>query len=205
MALPMVHLLAAERWAERHPAYLECPEFYYGAISPDAIHIRDGNDKSHKNEIHLNNWASPHPEDVIAYWRGRGEPFDVGYGVHVLTDGQWVPRYRQRLPGLLFEDGMLDVKQYYNDTDFTDFRLLAGEPMLDRLLDLIERAETPRDHPLLTEYELSQWRAHILKTYRGPCPEREPPRYVTPEYVHAFVEDCQAMIDEVFERAFGGA
>ena len=68
MALTMVHLLVAARWAEGYPTYADCPEFYLGAISPDAIHIRDKDDKSHKNEIHLNNWVNPHPEDVIDYW-----------------------------------------------------------------------------------------------------------------------------------------
>ena len=109
MALMMVHLLAGDRWAQRHPAYLDCPEFYYGVIAPDAIHVRDGDDKSHKDEIHLHNWQSPHPEEVVAYWRRRGEPFDVGYGVHVLTDCQWVPRYRERLPGMMKSDGRLDI------------------------------------------------------------------------------------------------
>ena len=101
MALTMVHLLAADRWAQGRPAYRDCPEFYYGAISPDAVHVRDGYDKSHKNEIHLNNWCELHEDDVLNYWHRRFTPFDVGYGVHVLTDAQWVPRYKQCLPGLL--------------------------------------------------------------------------------------------------------
>ena len=36
MALLMVHLLAAERWAQKHEEYRNCPDFYLGAISPDA-------------------------------------------------------------------------------------------------------------------------------------------------------------------------
>ena len=100
MALTMVHLLVADRWAEAHPGYRDNPEFYYGAISPDAIHIRDGGDKSRKDEFHLHNWRSLHPDEVIDYWRGRFSPFDVGYGVHVLTDCQWVQRYTRCLPGI---------------------------------------------------------------------------------------------------------
>ena len=67
MALTMVHLLVADKWAKGHPEYLDSPEYYYGAVAPDAIHIRDGNDKSHKNEIHLNNWGTLHRQDVIDY------------------------------------------------------------------------------------------------------------------------------------------
>ena len=144
MALTMLHLLVADLWAQGHPEYLESPEFYYGAISPDAVHIRDGGDKSHKNEIHLNNWISPHPDDVISYWMARSAPFDIGYGVHVLTDGQWVPRYKEKLPGILRPDGLLNTDIYYNDTFVTDFRLLRAQPRLQRLLDMVAAAETPR-------------------------------------------------------------
>ena len=152
MALTMVHLLVADLWAQGHPEYLESPEFYYGAISPDAVHIRDGGDKSHKNEIHLNNWISPHPDDVISYWMAHSTPFDIGYGVHVLTDGQWVPRYKEKLPGILRPDGLLNTDIYYNDTFVTDFRLLRAQPRLQRLLDMVAVAETPREHPLLEGY-----------------------------------------------------
>ncbi len=202
MALTMVHLLVADRWCEGHPEYRESPEFFYGVISPDAIHIRDGNDKSHKDEIHLNNWRSPHPEEVIAYWRRHFTPFDVGYGVHVLADGQWVPRYRQRLPGIMRPDGLLNTDIYYNDTFVTDFRLCRTDPRLQEILKMIGRAGTPADHPLLTAYELSQWREKILEAYRGECPKNAPVRFIDEAYVMAFVGDSIALIDFAFARAF---
>ena len=87
MALSMVHLLLARSWARGHEAYLECPEFYLGAISPDAMHVRFHDDKSRKDEFHLGNWGSVHVERVHEYWRERFTPFDVGYGIHALTDG----------------------------------------------------------------------------------------------------------------------
>ena len=198
MALTMVHLLVADRWAEGHPEYRDNPEYYYGAISPDAIHIRDGNDKSHKNEIHLNNWQSPHPDEVIAYWRERFTAFDVGYGVHVLTDAQWVPRYKERLPGIMRPDGFLNTDIYYNDTFVTDFRLYAARPRLEAMLRQIGEAQTPSDHPLLTEYEFSQWRRAMLEAYRQECPRHAPVRFIDEAYIDAFVEDCIPMIDAVY-------
>ena len=200
MALTMVHLLVADRWAAGHPEYRDCPEFYYGAISPDAVHIRDGGDKSHKDEIHLHNWRAAHPDEVIAYWRERLAPFDVGYGVHVLTDCQWVPRYTERLPGLFGPDGRLDIDRYYNDTFVTDFALYRHNPRLEALLERIGTASTPADHPLLGAYEFSQWRRTILEAYRGECPRHDPPRCVDEAYVKEFVEDAIAYIDEVFAR-----
>ena len=200
MALTMVHLLVADRWAARHPQYWESPEFYYGAISPDAIHIRDGNDKSRKDEFHLFNWRSPHPENVIAYWQEHFTPFDVGYGVHVLTDAQWVPRYIERLPGLFKPDGKLNVDLYYNDTFVTDFRLYRKLPRLEQILKRIEEADTPGDHPLLTDYEFSQWRKVILDAYRGECPRHDPPTCIDEAYVMDFVGDSLPLIDDVFGR-----
>lgn len=201
MALTMVHLLVASRWSEKYPAYADCPEFYLGAISPDAIHIRDKDDKSHKNEIHLNNWMSPHPEDVIDYWQDHATPFDIGYGVHVLTDAQWVPRFRQRLPGMILPNGMLNTDIYYNDTFVTDFELYRREPGARQIFRWLTCAKAPDDHPLLTHYELDQWRKVILDTYCGACPKHDPVRFIDVDYVLNFVKDCVALIDQTYEEA----
>ena len=161
MALQMVHLLTARLWAQGHEEYRDCPEFYLGAISPDAIHIRDGSDKSRKNEFHLYNWMKPDVEKVLEYWREYHSPFDIGYGIHVLTDAQWVPRYRSRVPQLVYPDGKIDIATYYNDTYVTDFELYrdcGGK----ELFDLIERGEAPDNHPLLTRDEFAQWKADML-------------------------------------------
>ena len=198
MALTMVHLLVADRWAQSHPEYLDCPEYYYGAISPDAIHVRDGGDKSHKDEIHLYNWNTPRPQNVLAYWQTRASAFDIGYGIHVLTDGQWVPRYKQRLPGLMREDGFLNTDIYYVDTFVTDFRLLSQRPRLEELLQIIARAETPEDHPLLMGYMFSRWRETLLEAYQRPCPKSGEVRFIDEAYVDAFVEDSQALLDETY-------
>ena len=201
MALTMVHLLAADRWAAAHPDYAQSPEFFLGAISPDAIHIRDRDDKSHKDMIHLYNWQSPNPEKVLEYWRDRATPFDIGYGVHVLTDCQWVVRYKARLKGIFRPDGKLDVGTYYNDTFTTDFRLYGAFPRLERILRLIAEAQVPADHPLLTRDEFEAWRRKILDAYRGECPAHDPVRFIDEGYVLAFVEDCIAMIEAVFQSS----
>lgn len=203
MALQMVHLLVAQRWAQAHDEYRDCPEFYLGAISPDAIHIRDGSDKSRKNEFHLYNWTSPDVEKVLEYWREHHGPFDVGYGIHVLTDAQWVPRFRSRLTQLIYPDGKLDTATYYNDTYVTDFELYR-ERGGEALFDLIERGEAPANHPLLTRDEFCAWRADMLKMYRGECPKSDPVKYIDRAYVEEFVSDAQAMLDEVYGRHLAG-
>ena len=199
MALLMVHLLAAQRWAQKHGEYRDCPEFFLGAISPDAIHVRDHDDKSHKNEIHLNNWMSPHPEDVLSYWKEHHAPFDIGYGIHVLTDAQWVPRFRARVPEILLPDGKIRTDIYYNDTFVTDFELYR-ECGGRELFSMVERGEAPDNHPLLTHYELDEWRKMMVESYHGECPKYEPVRYIGREYVENFLNDCQDLFDQVYGR-----
>ena len=199
MALQMVHLLVAREWAQAHDAYKDCPEFYLGAISPDAIHIRDGNDKSRKNEFHLYNWTSPDVDKVLEYWKEHFTPFDIGYGIHVLTDAQWVPRFRSRLTQLIYPDGKLDTATYYNDTYVTDFELYRDCGGCG-LFDIVERACSPEDHPLLTKAEFDAWREDMLRMYRGECPKNDPVKYITRAYVGEFVRDAQAMLQEVYAR-----
>lgn len=199
MALQMVHLLIAREWAQAHDEYRDCPEYYLGAISPDAIHIRDGNDKSRKDEFHLYNWKEPHVENVIEYWREHHSPFDIGFGIHVLTDAQWVPRYRSRVPQLVYPDGKIDIATYYNDTYVTDFELYR-ERGGKELFDLIERGRAPTDHPLLMQSEFEQWKQDMLICYRGQCPKKDPVKYLDRAYVEDFAKDAQNMLNEVYDR-----
>ena len=198
MALTMVHLLVADRWAAGHGEYSQSPEFYYGAISPDAIHIRDHDDKSRKDEFHLYNWRSLHREPVEAYWREHHTPFDIGYGVHVLTDCQWVPRFQWKLPGIMNPGGRLNTEIYYNDTFVTDFALYHRLPRLQYLLNLLSTGEAPDDHPLLTRYEFTQWQRDIVEAYHQPCPKNDPVRFIDQPYVESFARDAVALIDEIF-------
>lgn len=202
MALTMVHLLVADLWAQGHREYLDSPEYYLGAVSPDAMHIRFHDDKSRKDEFHLYNWRSLHREPVMEYWRGHPSPFDIGYGVHVLTDCQWVPRYIEKLPGILRPDGLLNTEIYYNDTFVTDFALLRGSPRLQRVLDMLEIAEAPEDHPLLTKGEFDEWRRVNLEAYHGECPKHDPVAFITEAYVRDFARDSIALIDEIYGEVF---
>ncbi|MBE5775429.1 MAG: hypothetical protein E7337_16120 [Clostridiales bacterium] len=202
MALTMVHLLVAERWAQAHPELHDCPEFYLGAISPDALHVRFKDDKSRKNEFHLNNWITPHPDDVAAYWQDHRTPFDIGYGVHVLTDGQWVPRYKQCFPELLLPNGLVDTATYYNDTFVTDFALYNRLPWSKTGFEMLKKAVPPTDHPLLTYEEFDIWRSDMIKTYAGECPMNKPVQYINEDYVLVFSEDSIHMIEETYRRVF---
>lgn len=202
MALPIVHLLAAREWAKDKPELYESPEFYLGAVAPDAIHVRYHDDKSRKNEFHLGNWISPHPDEVHAYWQERFTPFDIGYGIHVLTDGCWVPRYKATFPGLTKPDGKIDVKQYYTDTWQADFALLKAHPELEGVFALIRRAVPPEDHPFLTRAEFEEWKGIVLEGYQKPCPASGEVRFITTAYVEDFIRYVQDYLNETTRRYY---
>lgn len=218
MALVMVHLLVAREWAALHPEYLNAPEYYFGAIAPDAIHIRDGNDKSRKNAVHYMNWGGSHPESILEYWLSRRNPFDVGYAIHCLTDGLWVDGYRSAFPGLLTPDGKTKPTLYYNDVYATERELFAATPETGAMLRMISQANAPEDHPQLLAAEFNQWRCNVLREYdltspaigawryksyleMGlPEPDDKDPLFITPQYIHRFMRETASAIDAIIRR-----
>ena len=116
-----------------------------------------------------------------------------------------MPRYKTRLPGILRPDGFLNTDIYYVDTFVTDFRLLHKSPRLQAILNMLADGRAPADHPLLTEYEFTEWRRVILEAYAGECPKQGEPRFIDEAYVNAFTQDALPMIDDVFAQAFPGA
>ncbi len=198
MALVMVHLLVAQRWTKEHPQYAEDADFYLGAISPDAIHIRDHDDKSHKNYVHLNNWTVLHPEDVLAYWREHHTPFDIGYGIHVLTDALWVKARLEKLPQMNLPDGGIHKRLYYQETFLTDFALYHEDG--GRLFEIMAKGKAPENHPYLTQEEFVCWQHDVIQTYQGECPKKGTAQYITCAYAHGFVEACQETLNRIYGR-----
>lgn len=198
MALLMVHLLAARRWVQTHKEH-DCPEFYLGVISPDAVYIRDGSDKSHKDEIHLHNWNELHADEVIAYWREHNTPFDIGYGIHVLTDAQWAPHFRRCFPEILYPDGLVRTDIYYNDTFATDYALYH-ECDGEALFALTEQSALPEVHPLLEQQHFDAWRHMMADQYRNHETPEAPVQFIDRKFVEQFIEDSQSIFDEVYGR-----
>ena len=198
MALPIVHLLTARRFAADKPHLARCPEYYLGAVAPDGIAVRDGEDKSRKDEIHLGNWIRPRPERVLAYWAERSSPFDIGWGVHVLTDAAWKPA--KDFPQLLDGDGRLPARVYYNDCGLAEFALLAHRLEAGEALDCMGRARAPAGHPLLTGPEIAAWRDFLTEFYARPNPWTPPARYIDEAYALAFVERAQKFLNDIYRR-----
>ena len=199
MALLMVHLLVAQKWAQAHEEYRDCPEFYLGVISPDAVYIRDGRDKSHKDEIHLYNWNQARPERVLAYWKEHHTPFDIGYGIHVLTDAQWAPGFRRDFPEILLPDGLVNTKIYYSDTFATDYALYR-ECGGEGLFGLAEAGKSPEGHPMLSGEVFDGWKHMMADQYRNHEEPEEPAKYIDRAYVEKFIDRAQQLLNDTYGR-----
>lgn len=169
MAYPMVHLLVARGYAAHHPALMECPEYYLGAVAPDAVHVRpDARAHADKRAAHLGVYGKMDGlAQVRAYWQDVGRtPFDIGYGIHILTDRHWVAFYRQAFPGLINADDSTNAARYRPDAAWIDAALYRDAVRHTHIPTLLAHAQPPGAHPLLTEAELLAWRGGMLETMR---------------------------------------
>ena len=77
MPLPMIHLAVAREYAKASANFaglINCPEYYLGSISPDAVHMRPGTGKSDKGITHLLPGICGEPILSILYGSTRLEP-----------------------------------------------------------------------------------------------------------------------------------
>ncbi|MGI6239629.1 MAG: hypothetical protein ACOYI5_08395 [Christensenellales bacterium] len=194
MAGSIIHLLAARAWARERPELADCPEFYLGAIAPDAVHVRAGVGKAEKQATHLGNHGKFDVKPLADYARTRKSAFDVGYLVHLLTDPFWVAAYKQ-LPGLLKADGHTNPDVYYPEMERTERALL--DPAL---LAMLKAARAPGDHPLFTANEIAAWRDRTVAHYLAIAGDGRTSAHLTVSFVNAFVARAGAYLSDMMRR-----
>lgn len=167
MAFPVVHLLVAQGIAGRHPACHRAG-FYLGSFSPDAIHMREGAEmRVAKPACHL--LATGDGVDAVKrYWRTCGrDAFDIGYGVHVLTDRLWIGYYPTAFPGLMRAGGGVDAGVYQPDAAWIDQALVSRGLLAAEVLAMLRAADAPAGHSLLTAAEIGGWRDKVCAEIDG--------------------------------------
>lgn len=194
MAGPIIHLLAAKEWAKGRPELIECPEYFLGAIAPDAIHARAGTGKQDKQITHLGNHSKLDMKPIADYARARLTAFDLGYLAHILTDPYWCASYRA-LPGLFKQDGHTNPAVYYREMNRCESALID-----EGLFELLRKADPPGDHPLLTAEELDEWRGRVLLHPRALAAEAGGNECMTVSFVAAFITRAGAYIDDMMRR-----
>ena len=201
MAFPMVHLAVAYKWAENYnKAVFNSPEFYLGAISPDAIHSRPDVDRDDKRKTHLQvNSRDGDFRYIPEFILKHSNPFGIGYVVHLITDYHWIHYYLNNFPGLFDENGKTIPALYYNDTDQVDYMLYDKLPYRQFMFDMMEKAVSPDLDDLLTSGEIESWKQRTLHWFENDCPHSDPIRNLTYEKVCYFINIAPAMVKEALK------
>lgn len=214
MSLPMVHLAVAYNWRsdDKNFKLHDDPDFYLGAISPDAIHARRDSTRDDKHKTHLDVSRGNYGRIVERFWDSDSSAFAAGYGLHILTDRVWVEFYRERFPELFDASGKVRADQYYNDTDQVDFMLYDRLPYRKKLWKLLEKAE-PKDFclagnnaPLLTADEIKWWKNRTMNWFNSGKSQRDGEiKYLTYDAITYFISIAPKKIDDALAAARIGA
>lgn len=202
MAFPMVHLLIAHKWAQHKPELFDSPEYYLGTLAPDAIHMRENcRYPEDKYVTHLNALPEYQRDSraLLAYWRVRSTPFDLGYAIHVIGDVFWVRFYKETYPTLIV-NGHTDNARYYPDANRIDDWLYEQREERPKIWALLARARAPEDHPLLSAPEIEGWRDRVFASFERAL-DLSLPKVFTRGDIGRFIEDAPADIDALLRDA----
>ena len=199
MALPMVHLAVAYKWAA-NKAVSNYPEYYLGAISPDAIHSRPDVTREDKSKTHLRiNSRNGEFQKTFEFMNNHTDPFSIGYVIHLLTDYFWIRYYVENFPGLFDENGKTIPAIYYNDTDQADYLLYEKLPYREYMWDMLKRSVSPDVDNLLIAEEIEAWKQRTLHWFEKECPHTDPILHLTYDKVCHFIDIAPAMINEALK------
>ena len=165
----MIHLSVAYRLVREH-GYPDSPDFFLGAIAPDAIHSRKNRTVEDKQRSHFfdrgkRKFLEEEARAVLGGHLQNGDlaAFTSGYMVHLFTDVEWNRsvywpfREKIREEGLNAECDSL----YYADCDRIDADLYDSSSWRSLVWDRLYAAE-PRDFPpLLSAAEIGSWRTRV--------------------------------------------
>lgn len=210
MPFPMIHLLAAKKLIDDY--VIEYPEaFLCGAISPDAVHVRDDYNPDMKLVSHLCpggvKWG--HIEDSDG-WRdivlshmdqgleGRIRSFELGYICHVLLDIQnnikvWRPFLKENLDRFM-KEGISDYHMESNQVDLVLGQSRNGE----EVLSLLRKVSIIGYRDIIMASEIKKMLDDLYKRYEENEPSSvEHNQYVRIDEVRDFIEEEAGFIGEL--------
>ena len=210
MPLPMVHLAVAYNIMNMHPCIDKPEQYYLGAISPEAVHMRINNSNEDKDKSHLYTRNSSRFDEMFISYRetiikfissqSQNEKFSfiLGYGVHLLTDIYWLKslyrHYRYKYEADIMPSQNIR-EAYYNDTDQLDFLLYKNYSWINEVWNLLIKAHEIDMEDMVTAEEVRSWKVRTLNWYSGISRHNDPIRYIT-------IEDLLAFIDEKSKKIY---
>ena len=207
MPLPMIHLATAREYAKDFSTLLNCPEFYLGSISPDAIHMRVNTERKDKNVTHLHAEGDSWKDNVLKFLKqSKTNPnynFLLGYGIHILTDIIWHETIYIAFKRQYEKDSnpLQDIRwAYYNDTDQLDFELYEICEWRKNIWNLLKKSDRCSVEGILETDEIIAWKDRTLEWFnRGVSQHKNPIKYISLENLQRFIHDCANSIKTILE------
>lgn len=207
MPLPMVHLAIAREISNYYPSLKKCPEFYLGAVSPDAIHMRENSTSEDKFITHLGANGEISVTRVLDYLKCNFDKsynnFLLGYGIHVLTDIIWNETVYSNFRISYNRDSspISDIKKaYYNDTDWIDFKLYREADWRPEVWSLLEKAGNYDVENILNSEEINRWKLRTLHWFDNFTDEFNlSARYIKNEVIIEFINTAEQRIRALLE------
>ena len=206
MPLPIVHLGVAKNLLEKIKVD-NISMYYLGAISPDAIHMREKSDREDKNLTHLR-------DEDINRWKGNVKAFLInnascdfrrGYAIHVLTDIFWNETLFLTFESRYGEDKTPAQDRrwaYYNDTDKLDFELFEKYEHRPEIWDYLSNSEAIGIDGLISAEEVKAWKERTLHWFdSGESQHKNPIKYIFYDDLLNFMEEAAEKIYEYIYRA----
>jgi len=201
----MIHLGVAENLIGKLKIK-ELSDFYLGAISPDAVHLRK-NYYEAKNISHLrDNWRNYKLilDNAKAFILDNSSheyrDFYMGYGIHVMTDVYW-QKYLDAIEFDLLHDrdpnpvhsDRLDA--YYNESDILDMRLFREYEHKTTIWNYFTKARPIGINALVSAEEVWSLYSGILEKFEKRKDEYvSPTRYIVYDEVLSFIDETAVEI-----------
>ena len=212
MPSPMVHLCVAKNCIAWGYQVNDMPQFYLGAISPDAIHSRPGAGRAAKNHTHLmppgmwwrdvnqNEYFKFMNEFIAANINNTNVDFLLGYGIHILTDMHWT----QTVYSKFVEDYKKSArpisemqKAYYHDMDIHEYALYCQYIRNSDLWKCLQNPGYADFLDLLTAEEIKSWNERTQNWFDAPENQHKfegEPKYISMLNTEEFISSCAGLI-----------
>jgi len=212
MPYAMVHLGVAKNLIDKLKIK-ELSDFYLGAISPDAVHLRKNYHES-KNISHLrDSWQNYNLilDNAKAFILDNSShecrDFYIGYGVHVMTDVFWQKYLGSIEFDLLYYRDPKPIHSdkhdaYYNESDMLDIKLFKEYEHKATIWNYFIEARPIGIDGLVSAEEVSSLHNGVLERFEKRKNEDvNPTRYILYDEIINFINETAVAIYDYLYHA----
>jgi len=212
----MLHLRIAKNCIAGGCQVSDMPQFYLGAISPDAIHSRPGAGRLEKNVTHLipsgpqpktywcdvdqNEYFNFIAQFVAANKHSANADFLLGYGIHILTDMYWTRTvYKKFMEEYEKSSSPISEMQkvYYHDTDIHEYAIYRNCINNSDIWQYLQIPHYANFLDLLTAEEIKLWNERTQNWFNAPENQHKfvgEPKYISALDTENFMSSCAELI-----------